>query len=68
MDAADEYDRYLLHVAVRLQRGEPDDALIDYLLEVETNHIGMDVGATTRERAAATVTAIRAHVESLNTN
>lgn len=65
MDGPDEYDRYLLHAAVRLQRGEADDAVIAWLIEAETGHIGIAGGPTTQSRATATVAAIKAYVRTL---
>ena len=65
-DAANEYDRYLLRVAARLQSGEPDTVLVDYLVDIETGHMGVAVGPATRSRAEATVVAIREQVERLN--
>jgi hypothetical protein len=64
-NAADEYDDYLLHVAVRLQRGEPDVDLIDYLVDVETEHMGLSLNPTTRPRAESAVRAINEYVQSL---
>lgn len=64
-DAADEYDRYLLHVAVSLQRGEPETNLVDYLVWVETEHMGIGVNATAEPRAVTTVEAIKDYVQSL---
>ena len=63
--AADEYDSYLLHVAARLQKDERDADLIDYLVRIETEHMGLRRGDTTRARAAATVAALREYVEGL---
>lgn len=65
-DAADEYDRYLLRVAGSLQRGEPDVALVDYLVSIETGHMGLVNSPTTRTRAEATVAAIREQVEGIS--
>ncbi|WP_219893417.1 hypothetical protein [Aquisediminimonas profunda] len=62
---ADEYDGYLLHVAARLQNGEPDRAVVDYLVGVELDHMGLSRTASTQTRAAATVAALRTYVESL---
>jgi hypothetical protein len=64
-NAADEYDRYLLHVAVNLQRGEPETNLIDYLVWVETEHMGIGANTTAHPRAARTVGAIRGYVQDL---
>ena len=64
--AADEYDRYLLRVADSLQNGEADNAVVDYLVGIETGHMGLTDTLTARTRAEATVAAIRAHVEGIN--
>ena len=64
--AADEYDRYLLRVASSLQRGEPDQALVDYLVSIEIGHMGLTDTTTARWRAKATVAAIREQVEGVN--
>lgn len=65
-NAADEYDRYLLQVAARLQRGETDSILVDYLVGIETGHMGLAANPATRSRAEATVVAIREQVDALN--
>jgi len=64
--AADEYDSYLLHVAARLQNGDRDAAVTDYLVGIETQHMGLSPSNTTRPRAAATVAALREYVQSLS--
>jgi len=64
--AADEYDRYLLRVADRLQNGEADNDVVDYLVSIETGHMGLTDTPAARTRAEATVAAIRAHVEGIN--
>lgn len=63
--ATDEYDNYLLNVASRLQRGYADAALIEYLVEIETDHMGLSPSETTRSRADATVAALKEYVQSL---
>lgn len=55
----DEYDRYLLDVASRLQGGEADRPLVDYLVEIEIDHMGLNPNPTALVRASATVAAIR---------
>src|SRR6185312_475875 len=64
--AADEYDRYLLRVEGWLQSAEPDAVLVDYLVGIETGHMGLADSPTARSRAEATVAAIREQVERLN--
>jgi hypothetical protein len=63
--AADEYDRYLLHLAARLQKGEPDEPMVDYLVRIETEHMGLSLSPSSRSRAVATVAAVREYVGSL---
>lgn len=63
--AADEYDQYLLHLAVRLQKGEPDGQIVDYLLGIETEHMGLRPRPDTRPRAVATVAAVREYLRGL---
>ena len=64
--AADEYDRYLLRVADGLQSGEAAEALVNYLVGIETAHMGLADMSSARSRAEATVAAIRVQVEGLN--
>jgi|SRR6476620_8694082 hypothetical protein len=64
--AADEYDRYLLRVAGGLQSGEPNAVLVDYLVSIETRHMGLADTSTAWSRAMATVAAIREQVEGLS--
>jgi hypothetical protein len=65
-NAADEYDRYLVQVAGRLRNGEPDNVLVDYLVGIETGHMGLPDSPTARLRAEMTVAAIRERVEGFN--
>lgn len=58
-DAANEYDRYMLRVLEGLQSGEPEASLADYLVGIEIHYMGLTLTPDTRERAAATVSAIR---------
>ena len=64
--AADEYDRYLLRVASSLQSGEPDELLVDYLVSIETQHMGLADVSAARLRAETTVAAIREQIEDIN--
>ncbi len=56
---ADEYDGYLLKVAGMLAQVASDSACVDYLVWVETEHMGLGERPDTRERAGETVRAIR---------
>jgi hypothetical protein len=64
-NAADEYDRYLVRVAGGLQRGEPDDVLVEYLVGIETGYMGLADTPAARSRAETTVAAIREQVEGI---
>ena len=65
-NAADEYDRYLLRVVGRLQSGQTNEALVDYLVGIETMHMRLAATSTARSRAEATVAALREQVERFN--
>lgn len=56
---ADEYDTYLMQVAGRLRRGEPLDSIVEYVVQIETEHMGLGSNASVRKRAAKLVEAIR---------
>jgi hypothetical protein len=56
----DEYDGYLIRVAGMVRRNEGDDAAADYLVLIESEHMGLGMRADARDRAIATIAAIRA--------
>jgi hypothetical protein len=58
--AADEYDGYLLKAAGMVRLDQGDEAAAQYLVWVESEHMGMGVRGDTHSRAAATIAAIRA--------
>ena len=60
---ADEYDGYLLRAAGMLKRNEPKDAVINYLIKVETEHMGLSVNHSTKTRAEELVRQILSDVE-----
>ena len=62
---ADEYDSYLLNVAARLQNGEADGRIVDYLVGIESEHMGLGLTPTAHSRAVATVDAIREYLRDL---
>jgi hypothetical protein len=62
----DEYDSYLLHVAGLIQNGRSEAEAIQYLVEIELNHMGMELSATTHSRAVSTVRVIKAYLQTLN--
>jgi hypothetical protein len=57
-----EYDHYMIHVADRLIVGDNEAELVAYLVEVERDQIGLGTADCSKTRAAATVAAIKAHV------
>jgi len=66
-DAANEYDRYMLHVLQGLKDGEPSGSLIDYLVTIEIEHMGVH-RSDPRERATITVAAIQERLEGVSKN
>ena len=52
---ADEYDGYLLRAAGMLRRKETKKNVIDYLVMVETKHMGLSISDGARKRAAEVV-------------
>ncbi|MYM57307.1 hypothetical protein [Thalassovita mangrovi] len=57
---ADEYDNYLISAASQLRRGIPGAQVVEYLVEIETQHMGLGESPSTRERGEAVVAAILA--------
>ncbi|MBP2449708.1 hypothetical protein [Rhizobium leguminosarum] len=57
---ADEYDTYLIEAAGLLQRGIPDQDVVEFLVKKETGHMGLAQQPDTYERARSTVEAIKA--------
>lgn len=55
---ADEYDRYLRSAAFQLREGIPAEKVVNYLIEIETEYMGLGMGPSTRKRAEAVVAAI----------
>jgi hypothetical protein len=62
---AGEYDRYLLAVASHLRRDWSTAQAVDYLMQMETDHMGLGLAPTTRARAEAVVSAIQAYLRRL---
>jgi len=65
-DAANEYDRYMVRVAQGLRQGEPQESMIDYLIGIETHHMGLALTSNTRVRASATIAAVNQHLATLS--
>ena len=55
---ADEYDNYLISAASQLRRGVSREQVVTYLVEIETQHMGLTEKSDTRNRAGAVVDAI----------
>ena len=62
---ADEYDTYLLHAAGQLWNGQSEHEVTDYLVKIETEHMGLTAVPGIRPRAFGVVKAIRHYVETL---
>ena len=60
---ADEYDSYLIAAAGMLRRGAPDQEVVDFLLQIETEHMALTQQPDSIARAKATVAAIKADDE-----
>jgi hypothetical protein len=50
-DCEDEYDNYLLVAAGKLSSGSSEDKVADYLVDIECNHMGLQIRPGMRERA-----------------
>nr|WP_319247209.1 hypothetical protein [uncultured Celeribacter sp.] len=57
---ADEYDSYLVSAAWQLRRGASCEQVVGYLVQIESEHMGLGEGPISRERAEAVVAAILA--------
>ena len=60
---ADEYDSYLLHAAGQLRRGEPEENVVSYLVDIEANCMGLGRAPGAAARAKEVVAAIQADQE-----
>ncbi len=56
---ADEYDTYLVKVAGMLRNGAPIGDAIEYLVRMETEHMGLTEVPGVRERAELVVNSIK---------
>lgn len=57
---ADEYDSYMIQAAGQLRRGVSQSDVVRYLVQIETEHMGLGPGRNVLERAAQVVAAIQA--------
>lgn len=62
---ADEYDTYLLQAAGQIANGRSDDQVADYLINIETEHMGLGAAPGIRERALKVAAAIRRYIETV---
>jgi hypothetical protein len=62
---ADEYDTYRLQAAGHLWNGQSDEEVADYLVKIETEHMGLEATPGIHQRAFDVVKTIRRYVETL---
>ncbi len=62
---ADEYDTYLLQAAGKIWKGQSDEEIADYLVQIETERMGLEAVSGIRSRALDVASAIRGYVETL---
>jgi hypothetical protein len=62
---ADEYDAYLLSAAGQLWNGRSVEEVADYLVKIETEHMGLAVVTDIRLRALDVAQTMRVYVEEL---
>ena len=60
---ADEYDNYLMQAAGQLLRGVADSQVVEYLVQIESEHMGLGVRTGSRARAEQVVAAIHSDKE-----
>jgi hypothetical protein len=65
-NAADEYDKYLLEVAGRLRNGDKATAVVDFLVYIETEYMGLTPTPEAQTRAEATVAAVQEYIASID--
>ena len=53
-----EYDGYLIEAAGRLRRGEAAEDVVEYLIQAESEHMGLGLLRDAKERATRVVMAI----------
>lgn len=62
---ADEYDSYLPQAAGQIWNGSSDEAVADYLIKIETEHMGLTAAPDIRSRAVDVARSLREYVETL---
>jgi hypothetical protein len=63
----DEYDAYLLQAAARLWSGITETEVVDYLVRIEIEHMGLGPNDSARDRAFRVVSALVAYTGELRT-
>lgn len=58
-EAVDEYDSYLVQVIDMLRSGEPVERAIDFLMEIESEHMALGPQPDVRDHATETVKALQ---------
>ena len=61
----DEYDAYLIRVIGMFTEDVPKSEIVAYLIEVESEHMGLGINPTTRFRAEQLVGAIMQYQKTL---
>lgn len=64
-DADDEYGRYLIKAAAMLWKSTCPKDVIDYLLQIEREYMGMGENSSAQDRAATTVAELATYVAGL---
>ena len=57
---ANEYDNYLVYAAGQLRRGASDAEVVEYLVQIEAEYMGLGERPDSQKRARSVVAAIRA--------
>ena len=64
-DCDDEYDRYLLQMAAMLWESASGVAAVDYLVQIEAEHMALGKCQSVMQRSQATANAIAAYLAEL---
>lgn len=61
----DEYDAYLIEIVSQFVQGVPKPDIVQHLINIESEHMGLGQNATTRSRAQAVVNAIDSYMKGI---
>jgi hypothetical protein len=64
----DEYDSYLLGVVGQLSNNKLETEIVKYLVQIETEHMGLNFSQSAEPRAKKLVAAIVQYLQSLPVN